>query len=56
LGRERTFTGFYAEITNLTPDTRYRAEVTLPDNLKPGQFQGLFIENVEAEFTTNISK
>jgi len=55
LGRERTFTGFYADVSGLKPDTRYEAEVTLPDNLLPGQFQGLFFENVEAEFTTEIS-
>ncbi len=52
LGRECTFTGFYADVSSLKPDTRYEAEVALPDNLQPGQFQGLFFENVEAEFTT----
>ena len=51
LGRERTFTGFYADVSHLKPDTRYEVEVTLPDGLQPGQFQGLFFENVEAEFT-----
>jgi len=55
LGRERTFTGFYADVSNLKPDTRYEAEVTLPDGLRPGQFQGLFFENVELEFTTDIA-
>ncbi|MHB8969370.1 MAG: hypothetical protein ACYC3X_16405 [Pirellulaceae bacterium] len=30
-------------------------EVTLPENLQPGQFQGLFFENVEAELTTEVS-
>jgi hypothetical protein len=29
-------------------------EVSLPDGLQPGQFQGLFLENVEAEFTATI--
>ncbi len=35
--------------------TRYEAEVTLPGGLEPGQFQGLFFENVEAEFTTELA-
>ena len=37
--------------SSLKPDTRYEVEVSLPDSLQPGQFQGLFFENVEAEFT-----
>jgi hypothetical protein len=56
LGRERTFTGFYADVSNLKPDTRYEVEVALPDNLQPGQFQGLFFENVATEFTTEIGR
>jgi hypothetical protein len=55
LGRERTFTGFYADVSSLKPDTRYTVEVTLPAGLQPGQFQGLFFENVEAEFTTELA-
>ena len=51
LGRDRTFTGFYADVSSLKPDARYAVELTLPDHLQPGQFQGLFFENVEAEFT-----
>ena len=54
LGRERTFTGFYADLSNLKPDTRYAVEVTLPETLQPGQFQGLFFENIEAEYTQNL--
>lgn len=53
LGRERTFTGFYADLSHLQPETRYEVEATLPDGLQPGQFQGLFFENVEAAFTTD---
>jgi hypothetical protein len=56
LGRERTFTGFYADVSSLKPDTRYEVEVKLPDNLQPGQFQGVFFENVEAEFTSEIAR
>ena len=55
LGRERTFTGFYAEVSHLAPDARYDVEVALPDNLQPGQFQGLFFENVEIEHTRVLS-
>ncbi len=54
LGRERTFTGFYADLSHLKPDTRYTIEATLPEGLQPGQFQGLFLENVEAAFTSDI--
>jgi len=56
LGRERTFTGFYADVSDLRPDTRYELEVTLPEGLQPGQFQGVFCENVQAEFTTQIAQ
>jgi hypothetical protein len=56
LGRDRTFTGFYADVSNLKPDTRHEIEVTLPDQLQPGQFQGLFFENVEAEFTRELAR
>ena len=55
LDRERTFTGFYADLSSLAPDTSYEAEVTLPDTLQPGQFQGLFFENVAAEFTSALA-
>jgi hypothetical protein len=55
LGRERTFTGFYADVSHLKPDTRYEAEVSLPPNLQPGQFQGVFFENVAAEFTRQLA-
>lgn len=54
LGRERTFTGFYADISNLTPDSTHQVTVNLPADLKPGQFQGLFLENVEAETTRDL--
>lgn len=54
LGRERTFTGFYADVSELKADTRYDVEVVLPPNLQPGQFQGLFFENVAAAYTTEL--
>jgi hypothetical protein len=49
--RDNTFTGFYVDVTGLQPDRRYRLEATLPASLKPGQFQGIFFENVETEYT-----
>jgi len=52
-GRNRTFMGFYADLSDLKPDTVYDCEVTLPE-LEPGQFQGLFFENVETEYTDTI--
>jgi len=49
----RTFVGFYADVSSLAPNRQYNVELTLP-GLKPGQFQGLFFENVEDEYTTEI--
>lgn len=54
LNRERTFSGFYADVSHLKPNTNYAVELALPEGLQPGQFQGLFFENVEAEFTTEL--
>nr|MBD3620565.1 hypothetical protein [Sunxiuqinia sp.] len=47
-----TFTGFYVDVSGLEPEVNYQLEVVLPDNLKPGQFQGLFFENIETEYTS----
>jgi hypothetical protein len=49
-----TFTGFYADVSHLKPGMEYALEVTLPAGLKPGQFQGVFFENVETEYTDEI--
>jgi hypothetical protein len=56
LGREVTFTGFYADLSDLAADTPHQLEVSLPAGLKPGQFQGLFLENVETEYTTSQAR
>lgn len=53
--RERTFLGFYADVSSLKPDVPHQVEVRLPEGLRPGQFQGLFFENVEAELTDEVS-
>ena len=47
----RNFTGFYADVSNLAPDVEHRLEVALPQGLKAGQYQGVFFENVETEWT-----
>ncbi|MBI2221502.1 MAG: hypothetical protein HYU53_09880 [Acidobacteria bacterium] len=45
-----TFVGFYADVSALAPDRQHTLELQLPA-LKPGQFQGVFFENVEPEYT-----
>ena len=45
----RSFVGFYADVSSLAPDQNYSVELTLPQ-LRAGQFQGLFFENVETEY------
>jgi hypothetical protein len=47
----RSFVGFYADLSLLQPDREYRLELDLPTGLKPGQFQGVFFQNVETEYT-----
>ncbi len=48
------FVGFYADISKLAADADHSLELQLPSGLKPGQFQGVFIENVETEYTSEI--
>jgi hypothetical protein len=50
---DQTFVGWYVDAAGLAPDTEHRLEVSLPA-LEPGQFQGVFFDNVETEFTTEI--
>ncbi len=50
-----TFTGWYADVSSLTPDAKHQFEVDLP-KLSPGQFQGLFFDTVEAEYTDQVTK
>jgi hypothetical protein len=52
----RNFTGFYADVSKLTADAGHTLELQLPTGLKPGQFQGVFFENVETEYTGPVSK
>jgi hypothetical protein len=48
-----TFTGWYADVSSLKPDAKHQFEVELP-KLAPGQFQGLFLDTVEAEYTAEV--
>ncbi len=48
-----TFTGWYADLSSLKPDTRHTFEVELPQ-LTPGQFLGLYFDTVEAEYTDQL--
>lgn len=48
-----SFVGFYLDASSLKPGHNYRVELNLP-NLKPGQFQGIFFDNVEPEYTNLI--
>lgn len=49
----RTFVGFYADVSLLSPDREYQIELELP-KLDPGRYQGLFFQNVESEYTDAI--
>jgi hypothetical protein len=46
----RNFTGFYADVSGLAAGA-HKLELTLPAGLKAGQYQGVFFENVETEYT-----
>ncbi len=50
----RTFVGFYADLTALEADRPHRFELQLPQ-LKPGQLQGVYFENVEPEYTSVLA-
>jgi len=52
---EHTFVGFYADVSSLQPDVEHSVKVTLPAGMEPGQFQGLYFDNVETEFTEELS-
>jgi len=49
------FTGWYADISAIAPDVRHSIALSLPP-LKPGQFQGVFFENVETEYTDKVAQ
>jgi hypothetical protein len=49
-----TFLGFYADISAYVAGKDYNVELLLPP-LAPGQFQGLFLENIETEYTNKLT-
>lgn len=51
---ERTAIGMYVDVSSLNPDVVHKIKVTLPHGLKPGQFQGIFFEHVENEYTSAV--
>jgi hypothetical protein len=51
---ERSNLGFYVDISSWEPDVAHRIKVTLPAGLKPGQFQGIFADHVENEYTRDL--
>jgi hypothetical protein len=51
----QTFVGFYADLSLLDADRDYVLEMDFPQ-LKPGQLQGLFLENVETVYTAEIRR
>jgi hypothetical protein len=50
----RNFMGFYADVSTLAADVDHRLELETPTGLKPGQFQGVFFENVETQYTAPV--
>ena len=51
----RNFVGFYADVSALAPGQEHQLQLELPRSLQPGQFQGVFFENVETEYTSKIA-
>ena len=49
-----TFVGFYADLSSLKSETEHTVTVQLPQ-LQPGQFQGLFFDNIEPEHTAALA-
>jgi hypothetical protein len=49
------FTGFYADVSSLEPDRNHELTLQMP-KMKPGQFQGVFFENVEPEYTEEVTR
>jgi hypothetical protein len=52
----RDFVGFYADVSQLSPDVDHAIELKLPDGIKPGQLMGVFFENVETEYTSHVAQ
>jgi hypothetical protein len=50
---QNTFVGWSADLSSLAPEVTHRFEVEMPP-LQPGQFQGLFLDTVETDYTREI--
>lgn len=51
---KRTFFGFWLDLSDLQGDQNHTLEIELPEDLAPGQFQGLFFGNIEEEYTMKL--
>jgi hypothetical protein len=51
---ERSNLGFFTDISGLSADTSHKIKLMLPKGLKPGQFQGIFLDHIVNEYTTAI--
>ena len=51
--RPKCFVGWYADFSGFQPGRDYSLAVDLPQ-LKPGQFQVVFFDNVEPEYTRSL--
>ncbi len=49
------FVGLYADLSRITPDVTHTVKLTL-SGVTAEQFQGLFFDNVEPQFTTEIRR
>lgn len=47
--------GFYADLSHIEPDMQHKITLRLP-RLLPGQFRGVFFDNVEPEYTEAIAE
>ncbi|PYU59241.1 MAG: hypothetical protein DMG55_14175, partial [Acidobacteria bacterium] len=51
---QASFVGFYADLTNIQAEVKHEIRLKLPP-LTPGQFQGVFFDNVETEDTQELA-
>ena len=56
LVRPRRFLGHYLDLSAaaVTPDAQHTLQLRLPGDLPAGAFQGVFLENVETEYTALV--
>jgi hypothetical protein len=50
-----SFVGFYADLSKVILDRQHRLTLKLPP-IAPGQFQGVFFDNVEPQFTEELAR